>query len=760
MRALIVDAGDGVGALAAVRQLARAGWRVSVAAPTRTLAARSRHSRQWAPLPALSEDPDRFVAAVAGAADAAVVFPAGDAEVLLLSAQRDRLGDAVFPYPAHAVVADLFDKWTLTRAAYSEGLATPPTESLVEGGAPTLAPPLIVKARRHWQPRGATLRLEATRCESVEETDAAVAAVRGAGGEPIVQQAVEGELASVVLARWRGRLLGAHQQHAERIEPPLVGSSVRAVTDPVDDDLLARCIALLDRVGYDSGLVQLEFLSGADGRFRLIDANPRIYGSLALATEAGWNPLDLLGRAANGGPPRPVVHGAEGARYHWLEADLRSLIRGGARAVPGEAVGTARWSAASAPRFLDDLDPLPRLTSATRLVNGLARRRVRATDPLEPAVVPVHFVSSHAALGGSERYLERVIAGLGPAWVGSIVALEHGPAVTRLASAAGVRVEVLATGARAVDIARSALRLRRIVWRTPAGPIHANGVKAAVVASLAADRRHPMVWVKHDIAQPGVAGAWAAIRSTRIVGVSSFVLETLPARARGRAEVLHFGLEERTVDRAAARRRLDSLLAGAGAGGGRPVVALVGRLDPGKGHEDALEAWAQAQAQGDLPAGARLAFIGGDDKAHPGHRAHLEARAAALGVIDTVVFTGQQPAADELIAGSDVVLVPSRPQPNGLGAEGLPLAALEALDAAVPVIGYDVGGLPEALGPCGVLVPPGDIDGIRDAVVALCVDPDRRAALASDGPARIRSSFSYPTLLDGLRRVYRDVLAT
>ncbi len=363
--------------------------------------------------------------------------------------------------------------------------------------------------------------------------------------------------------------------------------------------------------------------------------------------------------------------------------------------------------------------------------------------------IAVDFVSSHARMGGSERYLERVMEGLGPSWVRSITVLEDGPAVAALAHAAGREAQVVPTGSGARSLLESGRRLRSIVRASGPGVIHANGVKAAAVAGLATGRNHPMVWIKHDVAQPGAVGTWAATRSKAIVGVSAFVLSTLPPRARSKAQVLHFGLDDHPVDRPAGRRRLAEVADRDG-----PFVALVGRIDPGKGHLDALEAWASVQPL--LPPGATLVFVGDIEAAHPKHRGVLESRAMALGITADVVFTGQQARADELIAGADIVVMPSRAQANGLGAEGLPLVALEALHAGVPVVGYDAGGMSEAVGPCGLLVAPGDTAALGNALVDLLADPAAATEVGAGGPDRIRESFSYPALLDGLRSIYRE----
>ena len=145
--------------------------------------------------------------------------------------------------------------------------------------------------------------------------------------------------------------------------------------------------------------------------------------------------------------------------------------------------------------------------------------------------VPVTFVISHALSGGSERYLELLLDHLAPAWVHGVVSLQDGPFVPRL-RASGFEVEVVETGPR-LSMLASALRVRRLINRDPPAVIHANGVKAALVAALARPRA-PVLWVKHDFSWDGPLAALVARRCARVVGVSAAVTETFGAGLRER----------------------------------------------------------------------------------------------------------------------------------------------------------------------------------------------------------------------------------
>jgi glycosyltransferase involved in cell wall biosynthesis len=128
---------------------------------------------------------------------------------------------------------------------------------------------------------------------------------------------------------------------------------------------------------------------------------------------------------------------------------------------------------------------------------------------------------------------------------------------------------------------------------------------------------------------------------------------------------------------------------------GRHVLAA-GRLSPEKGFQDAIDAAALAG----LPL-----VIAGDGP----ERAALEARAGA-----EVTFTGPLPPGElaELRARAGAAVVPSR------FAEILPLAALEAMAAGVPLAAADAGGLTELVADEG-RYPPGDVEALAERLRAL-----------------------------------------
>jgi glycosyltransferase involved in cell wall biosynthesis len=175
--------------------------------------------------------------------------------------------------------------------------------------------------------------------------------------------------------------------------------------------------------------------------------------------------------------------------------------------------------------------------------------------------------------------------------------------------------------------------------------------------------------------------------------------------------------------------------------GGNAVIA--GRLSAEKGIAVAIKAIAH------LPEPAHL-DIAGDGPI----RAELEALAAAEAP-GRVTFHGRLPKDRlfDLLRRSAVAVVPST------WYENQPMAVLEAMAIGLPVIGSDIGGLPELIdaGRDGILVPAGDDKALAIAMGDVLADPARAFVMGQNGRRKIEGEFPPSLHLERISGLYRQI---
>ena len=149
-----------------------------------------------------------------------------------------------------------------------------------------------------------------------------------------------------------------------------------------------------------------------------------------------------------------------------------------------------------------------------------------------------------------------------------------------------------------------------------------------------------------------------------------------------------------------------------------PLFLYVGSLIPSKGVTDLYQAWSRGPARS---CGALLALIG-----HGPLSSQLIRRAHADGLAWQIILPGTMPSPQvaRWMAACNAFCLPSH-------SEGCPNVILEALACGRPVVGSNVGGIPELLtDECGILLPPQRPDLLAEAMEeALRRDwPDRAFA--------------------------------
>ena len=132
----------------------------------------------------------------------------------------------------------------------------------------------------------------------------------------------------------------------------------------------------------------------------------------------------------------------------------------------------------------------------------------------------------------------------------------------------------------------------------------------------------------------------------------------------------------------------------------------------------------------------------------------IEALAASLGIASRVRFAGFRSDVAERLADGQIFVLTSN-------WEGFPRSVLEAMRAGLPVIASDVGGVRESVrdGETGFVVPPGNVDVLRDRLRVLIASPLQRRRMGEAGRALYEKRFSFERLAAETSAVYDSVFA-
>jgi glycosyltransferase involved in cell wall biosynthesis len=327
------------------------------------------------------------------------------------------------------------------------------------------------------------------------------------------------------------------------------------------------------------------------------------------------------------------------------------------------------------------------------------------------------------------------------------VVMPDGAAADRV-DAAGVR-RVAASVDHKTDV-RGAADVVRVLRQAKPDVLHCQDRRAGLIGRTlgAVARPRGIVYTLHGAPEslgPLVPGNLAAAPPRRRDRLYYLTLErwlarvghgrvVAPSDALARYLVDHVRVPSSMVD--VVRNGVDVARFAPGAGSGSPLrVAWVGLMVPVKRLDVLLAALEQvpdvtAVLAGDGPLRDEVAAIA----------ARQPGRIELAGFVD-------DPA--PVLAGADAFVLPS-------AAENCPLALLQAMATALPVVASRVGGIPEVVtdGESGLLVPPGEVGPLVTALRRLADDEALRRRLGAAARAAIEARFDLDVCVDGLTSVY------
>jgi glycosyltransferase involved in cell wall biosynthesis len=177
----------------------------------------------------------------------------------------------------------------------------------------------------------------------------------------------------------------------------------------------------------------------------------------------------------------------------------------------------------------------------------------------------------------------------------------------------------------------------------------------------------------------------------------------------------------------------------------RKSIGVVARLSPEKGIHFLLKAAKDVLRY--FP-DTNFCLIGDGPE-----RGHLESLARELGIEGNVEFWGLQKDMPSVYAQLDIFVLPSL-------TEGLPMAILEAMAAAKPVIATRVGAIPNLVIPekTGLLVEPADSAGLREAILQYLRNPATGSEHGKNGAEYVRRCYSSTDMAQKYLHIYHEAL--
>lgn len=296
----------------------------------------------------------------------------------------------------------------------------------------------------------------------------------------------------------------------------------------------------------------------------------------------------------------------------------------------------------------------------------------------------------------------------------------------------------------------SVIRVARMVKIWDADVVHVNTINnlhGPVGAWLA---RRPLVWHVREIGKGSVVDratiGMVRLLATRVVAISPAVGETLSScgpRVRVILNAIDLSEYATVPDGTAVRASLEIMP-------DQPVVTTIGRLEPWKGQHVLIEAVPTIL---ESRPNARVLVVGGPAVNKPEYLVALKARCRELGIDKQVLFTGILPNVPEVLAASDVLVLPSAT------AEPFGRTVVEAMAAGCPVVATAAGGPLDTVvnGETGWLVPPNDAGALAERICHVLSHPEEARIMGEKGRRRALDHFSLERLVNQMAEIFEEV---
>jgi predicted ATP-grasp superfamily ATP-dependent carboligase len=324
--------------LAAMRAYARAGLAVGAVACESDAwwapSLRSRWCSMRATVPDFSIDATAYVDALLDLLDAhpaRMVMPAHDGSIQAIRLRRAEIERrTALPLASESALEIAVSKTRTLAVATQLGIAIPrgvPLNDISDIACATkqVGFPAVIKPYESWVERdGVGVRLSPNVVQTSDEAKWTLEHVLSEGGRALLQQWLPGRREAVSLFYTGGRFWARLAQLSYREWPALGGASVLCETIPLLPDITTASERLVSAIDLQ-GCSMVEFRRDQEGRPVLMEVNPRMGGSVALAIAAGVNFPKLMYEWKLDFPLEETATYRVGKRLRWLAGDVWNI---------------------------------------------------------------------------------------------------------------------------------------------------------------------------------------------------------------------------------------------------------------------------------------------------------------------------------------------------------------------------------------------------------------------------------------------------
>jgi glycosyltransferase involved in cell wall biosynthesis len=315
---------------------------------------------------------------------------------------------------------------------------------------------------------------------------------------------------------------------------------------------------------------------------------------------------------------------------------------------------------------------------------------------------------------------------------------------------------------------KALLKLYRLIKKGAYDIVHTHTSKAGIlgrVAAMLAGTRiiihtpHGSNYCISDADIPSVSDNWAKLelffwldKATAMVTQKIIALTNLEAehymkigmvRDKCKLATIYSGIDLKKfanvkVDKSEWRARL-------GISRSSSVIITVARLTGEKGYTYLIDAAKKVVSELE---NVKFLFVGDGIL-----RSKLEERVHQLGMDEVIMFLGLRDDVPELLAISDLFVLPSLYEAQGR-------VLVEAMAAGLPVVATSVGGIAEVVvhGETGLLVPPRAPQELATAITDLILDEEKAKRMGQAGRKRVNPEFSVETMVEKIDKLYCSLI--